>query len=71
MFLTMPLFKFFCSMSFNFSSIKCCVLLQDVQVDSLFRHLQESDGTPASERETSNQLKVSFTINDFIPCSKT
>lgn len=35
-------------------------------MDSLFRHLQESDGTAASERETSNQLKVGFTIiNDY------
>jgi hypothetical protein len=44
-------------------SVLC--LSQDVHVDSLFRHLHESDGTPASERETSNSLKVSFTITDF------
>ncbi|XP_028405691.1 dedicator of cytokinesis protein 9-like isoform X2 [Dendronephthya gigantea] len=39
---------------------------QDVQIDSLFRHLQESDGTPASERETSNLLKLLFAADNSL-----
>ena len=45
-------------------------LLKDEQVDSLFRHLQESDGTAASERETSNLLKVSLWQKIFSKTSK-
>ncbi|CAB4020820.1 Hypothetical predicted protein, partial [Paramuricea clavata] len=39
---------------------------QDVHVDSLFRHLQEADGTPASERETSNSLKHLFVADNSV-----